>query len=162
MSRIQAFPGNAASNFGRREIEDKLPSKFQGRQNSQIQRIEFSYDSLPTFGTDKAILEIPANAFLVRAQLRTLTPFAGGTTYDIGLSESDGTVISADGIDAGIALADIDAVGETVICDGALIEATAGIGSQAGQVVITATGTFTAGHASLEVEYIVLDDRANS
>ena len=162
MSRIQAFPGNAMSHFGVREIENKLPSKFQGRQNSQIQRIEFSYDDLPTYGTDKAILEIPANAFIVRATLRTLTAFAGGTSYNIGLYESDSTVIDADGIDAAVALTAMDAVGETVICDGALVAATAGIGANAGQVVIAATGTYTAGHASLEVEYIVLDDRAAS
>ena len=162
MTRLRAFPGNAATYFGTREIEDQLPHAFAGSQGNKVQRLDFNFDSLPTFGVDEAILEIPANAFIVKATLRVQEAFAGGTSYNIGLTSSAGSVIDADGIDAAIALTAIDTVGETVLCNGALVAALAGIGAVAGQVVVAATGTFTAGRASLEIEYLLNDDRASS
>lgn len=155
-----AIPGHAMAHFGPRDVEDKLPSKYAGSQNKKMLNVTFSYDDLPTYGTDNAILSIPANAYIVSATLRVHTGFAGGTSYNIGLYEADSTVIDADGIDAAVATAAIDTAGETVACDGALVGATAGIGSAAGQVVVAATGTFTAGKATLEIEYIALEDRA--
>lgn len=150
----------AATHYGAREIEDKLPSKYAGSQGRQVQAIAFSYDDLPTFGLDEAVLRLPVNSRILKATLRVLVPFAGGTSYDLGLYEADGTVIDADGIDAAVATAALDAVGETVVCDGALVGNTAGIGTAEGQVVVAATGTFTAGKAVLEVEYEELHARA--
>lgn len=167
MTRISITTGasgggtrRAATDYGAREIEAKLPSKHAGSQSRQVLNVTFSFDDLPVAGLDQAILRIPANAHISRATLRVHTAFAGGTSYNIGLEEEDGTTIDADGIDAAIALTAIDAVGETVLCDGALVANTAGIGTAAGQVVIAATGTFTAGKASLEIEYEDLLDRA--
>ena len=150
----------AATHYGAREIEDKLPSKHRVSQGGEVLALTFSYDDLPTYGLDAAILKIPANARIRRTTLRVLTAFAGGTSYDIGLYQEDGTVIDADGIDAAVLLAAIDTVGETVLCDGALVNALVGIGAAAGQVVVAATGTFTAGKAVLEVEFEELLDRA--
>ena len=150
----------AATHYGARDIEDVLPSKYAGSQGKQVQSLTFSYDDLPVQGEDQAILRIPANSRIIAATLRVHTAFAGGTSYDIGLYQPDGTVIDADGIDAAVALAAIDAVGESVVCDGALVDNTAGIGTADGQVVVAATGTFTAGKATLEVEYEELLDRA--
>lgn len=152
----------AATHYGVRDIENKLPSEFTTSQGTEVQHIVFNFDDLPTNGLDAEIKRIPANAHIVKATLRVITAFAGGTSYNIGLNQPDGTVIDADGIDAAVALTAIDAVGETVLCDGALVANTAGIGTAVGQVVIAATGTFTAGKASLEVEYQRLDDRAES
>lgn len=162
MTRVRAFPGNAASYFGERSIENKLPHQYAGSQGNKVIRIDMSYDDLPTYGTDESILAIPANAHIVKATFRVTEAFAGGTSYNIGLYEEDSTVIDADGIDAAVALAAINAVGETVLCDGALVGNTAGIGTAAGQVVFAATGTFTAGRGYLEVEYTLADDRASS
>lgn len=150
----------AATHFGPRDIEDKLPSRYAASQGGEVLSLAFSYDDLPTYGLDAAILKIPANARIRRATLRVLTAFAGGTSYNIGLYQEDGTVIDADGIDAAVALTAIDAVGETVLCDGALVNALVGIGAADGQVVVAATGTFTAGKAVLEVEFEDLHDRA--
>jgi len=167
MSRISITAGatagskrRAATHYGPRDIEDKLPTLYTTEHGTVVQEVVFSYDDLPTYGLDEAILRIPANSFIVAARLQVITAFAGGTSYDIGLYEEDGTVIDADGIDAGVLLAAIDAVGETVLCDGALVQGLAGIGTAAGQVVVAATGTFTAGKARLLVEYQPLEDRA--
>ncbi len=167
MTRISITTGvsggstrRAATHYGIREIEDKLPSKYAGSQGKQVQAITFSFDDLPVAGLDEAILRLPANSRIIAATLRVHTAFAGGTSYNIGLKQADGTVIDVDGIDAAVALTAIDAVGETVVCDGALVNNTAGIGTAAGVVEIAATGTFTAGKATLEVEYEELLPRA--
>ena len=162
---VGASGGNkrrAATHYGTREIEDKLPSVYASSQGSKTQVIAFKFDDLPTNGEDEAILRIPGNARIIKATLRVHVAFAGGTSYNIGLSEPDGTVVDADGIDAAVATAAIDAVGETVLCDGALVDNTAGVGTADVQVTFVATGTFTAGEATLEVEYEELLDRAQS
>lgn len=150
----------AASHYGTRGVEDKLPTKYENDEGYEVMEIFFSYDDLPTYGLDAAILSLPANSRIRRATLTTITAFAGGTSYNIGLYQSDGTVIDADGIDAAVATAAINAEGESVVCDGALVNNTAGIGAAAGQVVFAATGTFTAGKARLTVVYEPLFDRA--
>lgn len=167
MARVSITTGStagslrrAATHYGPREIEDVLPAKYVGNRGEEIQEITFSYDDLPTNGEDEAILRIPANSRIKEATLTVITAFAGGTSYNIGLNQPDGTVIDADGIDAAVASAAIDAVGETVACDGALVANTAGIGAADGQVVVAATGTFTAGKARLRVVYEPLFDRA--
>ena len=103
-------------------------------------------------------MELPAHAWIKDATLRVTEAFtSGGTpTLDIGLTESDGTAIDADGIDAAVALSAIDAVGETVLCDGALVGNTAGIGSAAGQVVAAGSAAYTAGRAVLIIRYVEL------
>ena len=150
----------AATHYGPRLHEDVAPAAHSVSQGKEVFEFVFSYDDLPTEGLDQLIQRIPINARIISATLRVITAFAGGTSYNIGLYEEDGTVIDADGIDAAVALTDINAIGETVACDGALVANTAGIGTAAGSVRIAATGTFTAGKASLKIEYERLIDRA--
>lgn len=153
---VGASGGNkrrAATHYGTREIEDVLPSKYASSQGSTTLVHTFSFDDLPVVGLDEAILRIPGNARIIKATLRVLTAFAGGTSYDIGLTEPDGTAIDADGIDDDILTAAINVVGETVLCNGALVNNLDGIGTEDGQVVVVATGTFTAGKAVLEIQY---------
>lgn len=160
MTRYSLPTGQAATHYGPRSIDAKHPSQYTTNHGERVQVVTFGYDDLPAAGTDVAILSIPANSYIASATLRVIDAFAGGTSYDIGLSESDGTVIDADGIDAAVATAAINAVGETVACDGALVGNTAGIGAAAGQVTVAATGTFTAGKAELSVTYKPLNARA--
>ena len=150
----------AATHYGAREIEDVLPGRYADNQGRKVYEYTFSFDDLPVPGLDEAILRFPANSRIITATLRVHIAFAGGTSYNIGVTQPDGTAIDADGIDAAIATAAIDAVGETVVCDGALVGNTAGIGTAAGQVDIVATGTYTAGKATLAVEFEELLDRA--
>jgi len=169
MTRISitagATAGNkrrAATHYSTRDIENLLPSEHVTHEGHVVQHIVYNFDDLPTNGLDEAILRIPANARIIGATLRVITPFAGGTSYIIGLTEPDGTVVDADGVFAVLLTAAIDAVGETVVAGGALVANTAGIGTAAAQIVVAATGTFTAGKAVLEVEYAPLVDRAES
>lgn len=150
----------AATHYGTRGIEDVIPSKYQTYHGEHVLEYTFSYDDLPTEGLDEAILRIAANARIKEATLTTLVAFVGGTSYNIGLYQEDGTVIDADGIDAAVATAAIDAVGETVVCDGALVGGTVGIGTAAGSVRVAATGTYTAGKARLRLVVEELLDKA--
>ena len=149
----------AATNYGTRDIEDVLPSKYAGAIGKESVAYTFSFDDLPTNGLDAAILQIPQYARIESATLQVITAFAGGTSYNLGLYEPDGTVVDADGIDAAVALAVIDAVGDIVICDGALVNGVVDV-AEASQLVVAATGTFTAGKAKLEIVYTKLTDRA--
>lgn len=133
---------------------------------------EFSYDDLPTnSSSDSGVLTLPAYVTILDAFLITETAFAGGTSYDVGLVQTDGTAIDADGIFVAIPLASINAKGDYVrafIRDsdgtGNLTDSLAGVflnvaggaahTTVASQVKVTATGTFTAGKAHLYIRYI--------
>lgn len=131
--------------------------------------LDFDYTTLPAFnadlnndGTNDGFIDgltakIPANSYITRATLVVTTAFtsAGATTLDIGLAQLNGTVIDLDGIDAVIAKTAIDAVGETVLCNGALVGGTASVGTADAYVYTTVTtGPYTAGAAKLIIEYI--------
>lgn len=152
---------HAATHYNGREIEDVLGSKYEGQNGKNIMSYTFSFDDLPVATLDEAALTIPANSFIVSATLRVITAIAGTVpTLTLGLAQKDGTAIDVDGIDVAIAAAAIDAVGETVLCDGALVGGLAGIGAARGQLVATTGGTVTAGKFSLEIEYKELLQRA--
>ena len=124
----------------------------------------FSYDDLPAYSTSSLEQIIPAYATIIEARVEILTAFAGGTTYNFGLYQatgatSVGTVIDADGIDAAVALAVMDARGDVVHCDGALVSSTAtgnvvSIGAEPAELTVAATGTYTAGKAKLVITYV--------
>ncbi len=160
MTRIK-IDGRAATHFGIREIEDVLGSKYAGSNGVNVLSHTFSFDDLPVASLDEANLSLPANCFIESVSLRVITAFAGGTSYLIGLAETDGTTIDADGISgAALALTEMDAIGDNVECDGALVNLLVGIGADLGQVEVVATGTYTAGKAVLEIRYRELLDRA--
>jgi hypothetical protein len=168
MTRISITTGasggssrRAATHYGAREIEDVLPSKYAGTDGINTLAVTFSFDDLPVASLDEANLRLPANCYIDSVSLRVITAFAGGTSYLIGLEEADGTTIDADGISgSALALTEMDAIGDSVVCDGALVGLLVGIGTAAGQVVVAATGTYTAGKAVLEIKYRELLDRA--
>lgn len=133
--------------------DNKIPSKAT-KLKTEIVAVDFRYDDLPTNSTtDEGILVIPAKSFLVSARLEVLEAFAGGTSYDIGLVQTDGTAIDADGLFAALALASINGVGKWAVGAGALVGAVSSL-TLDGQIKVAATGTFTAGRARLIVEYI--------
>lgn len=150
----------AATNYGARAIEDVLPSRYEANHGVEVLEWTFSFDDLPLNGVDAAILRIPANSRIKEATFTVITAFAGGTSYDFGLEQVDGTDIDVDGIDDDIITADINAVGETVVCDGTLVGNTAGIGTADGQLAVVATGNFTAGKGRLRMVIENLYDRA--
>jgi hypothetical protein len=152
---------HAASHYGAREIEDVIGSKYAGENGKNILSYTFSYDDLPVATLDEAVQTIPANSFIVSATLRVIEALDGSTpTLTLGLQEKDGTEIDNDGIDVAIAESAVDAIGETVLCNGALVAGLAGTGAERGQLIATTGGTVTAGKFSLEIEYKELLQRA--
>lgn len=103
---------------------------------------------------------LPANAYITSAVLIADSAWTGtNPTLTIGLgydNEGTPTAVDADGIDAAI---DVDGVftaaGEAVVCDGALVDGTATIGSNRAWVYAVAGGTVTAGTAKLYLTYFV-------
>lgn len=153
---------NAMTHYGPRSVESLLPSEYTQGSGEKVQVVKFRFDTLPVASTeDQSVLVIPANSYIESAILRVTTGFLGGTSYDIGLQQADGTEIDNNGIFAAILLAEINVIGETVIDGGALVNLLAGIGAADGQVVVVATGTFTAGEAELQIVYRTLDDRGS-
>lgn len=122
---------------------------------------KFSYDDLPGGGADSLRAYIPAGAVVKDCYFLVTTDFAGGTSYDIGLEQSDGsTAIDADGLFDALVLADIDATPGSSVSAAEHAGTNSGvlIGQKLlvdGYLVIAATGTFTAGEATVVLEYMV-------
>lgn len=96
---------------------------------------------------------IPADSLIESAKLFVTTAFAGATaTLDIGTyNASTGVAVDDDGIDAAIAVATL-ADNAVVACDGAQIGTVVAADVKVG--VVYNTAAFTAGEATLVIEYI--------
>jgi hypothetical protein len=117
------------------------------------------YDNLPSAAPTAPLsksIPIPARSIIHSASLRVILAFtsAGATTLDLGFKQADGTVIDLDGIDAVIAKTVIDAVGDVVQCNGALVNGLVDVGANDAYIASTvAVGPYTAGQAELTIEY---------
>lgn len=130
-----------------------VTTKLSDRPAVQKMVIDFDYANLPNSSVNDARIQlIPAYSLIVSARIETVVAFAGGTSYDIGLVQADGTTINLTGLYAALALASINTKGKWAAGAGALVGA--GIGAAAGTVRATATGVFTAGQARLYIEYV--------
>jgi hypothetical protein len=141
---------NVVNHYGPRDTDASKGG--QAKSTGQIKRAEwqFSYDDLPTYGSTNIQFAIPANATIISSKWITGTAWAGGTSLNVGLYQGDGTVIDADGLDAAITPTTAGAV---IDGNGALVGAS--IGANAGELTVAATGTYTAGTATVIVEYHV-------
>lgn len=104
---------------------------------------------------------IKRGSIIQRAKFETVVPFAGASsTLNIGTYKAGviGTVDVAAGIDATVAIAAMDAIGEIVVCDGTLVNGVipCGATSDSDVEIVAGYGTapFTAGVGILTVEYI--------
>jgi hypothetical protein len=116
-----------------------------------------------TAAADPSAAFIPAGSVIVRAVLYVTTAFVGATgVLDIGLKIADGTNTDDDGI-LSTGIATIDAAGDAVIGDGALVlQETGDLTAKrftADQYIMTTydTAAFTAGAATLVIEYLDLE-----
>ena len=100
-----------------------------------------------TSENDNQILTFPAFAVIKDVDVTVLETVSGGTNFNLGLSQPDGTVIDADGL---VAASSVTAVGAYQAGNGALVGAS--IGSAEGQ--LTLGGTRTAGKVKVRIEYI--------
>ena len=141
---------NVVNHYGPRDTDASKGG--QAKSTGQIKRAEwqFAYDDLPTYGATNIQFAIPANATIVSSKWITGTAWAGGTSLNVGLYQGNGTVIDADGLDAAITPTTAGAV---IDGNGALVGAS--IGANAGELTVAATGTYTAGTATVIVEYHV-------
>jgi hypothetical protein len=101
---------------------------------------------------------IPAGSLILSATLvmTTAATSGGAATLTIGTYNAAGTAIDADGIDATVALTAIDAIGETVRCDGAHLTTAGYVAENAYIGLIYATAAYTAGAGKLYIEYVKL------
>lgn len=143
--------------FGTRSIETTVAAAPSlGGQRQQL--------SLKIKGTDLADSDvarqlaygafIPAGSLLESAKLYVTTQFAGASAVmDIGVyNMATGAAVDDDGIDAAIATATL--VADAVIaCDGADIGTVVAVDTKIG--VTYDTAAFTAGEATLVVEYVL-------
>ena len=99
---------------------------------------------------------IPAGAYITKATLIVTTAFTGtSAALNIGLQTLAGSAIDADGIDVAIAVTAIDAIGDVVACNGALVAGVLTVGSANAYVSLDYdTAAFTAGAGQLIIEYI--------
>jgi len=128
---------------------------------------KFDFNDIATTDTAAAAPEdafIPNGSVIVRATLYVTTGFVGATgTLDIGLKVAAGTNTDDDGIDAAIAVTALNALGDTIMCNGALVLAETGdltgVRFTADQYIMTTwdTAAFTAGAATLVIEYLELE-----
>ena len=146
--------------FGTRSAENERAgvTRISGNKGELV--LTFNYDDLPggsdvsgntSYGT------LPAGAIVTDAYVTASTAFAGGTSYDIGLQQLDGsTAIDVDGLFDAVTLAEVNAGdsarGHGGTNSGVLLDQPL---AAAAQVVASATGSFTAGTAKLVIEFTV-------
>jgi hypothetical protein len=101
---------------------------------------------------------IPRGAILNRATFSVTTAFTSGgaATLDIGFYSAAAVVDDANGIDVDIALTAIDAIGDVVVCDGALVGGVIPLGATSNSDVFVVFGdeaaVYTAGAGVLTLE----------
>jgi hypothetical protein len=124
-------------------------------------------DSVTVASISENSILIPRGSLIKEAIFQVHVAFVGASgTLDIGTYAVDATEDDADGIDVDIAETAIDAIGDIIRCNGALVGTTAGTSDSVVPVGATAdadcvivaayqTTAFTAGRGILTVEYVV-------
>jgi hypothetical protein len=146
------------NHYGVRTTEKKYGADTDDDKVKWVEWV-FNYNDLPASGTSNLQYSIPANARILSARLEIITAFTStSTTTDltIGLSDSAGNVISADGLILATEATQttIATVGNVIVgSTGGLINKT--IGTTAGELVVAASAAdLLTGRARLLVEYI--------
>ena len=119
---------------------------------------EINWDELEAFDTLTILsdtVKIPTGVFLEAASFEVVTAFVGsGATISFGTLDTDRTTEhDEDGIDAQIATTSIDGEGDTITCDGALIDTVLDNSTPMLLTALVETADFTAGKGFLRVYY---------
>ena len=148
--------GGRQTHYGPSGITDKKFGAKAAKGGKEVEVVyEFSYDDLPAADDgNEMLIRIPAGSKIVSADLIVGTAWLSGTNLTVGLQQTDGTEIDNDGLHAAILTAALTA-GSLHVGAGADI-GTIADASNDGVVVVTTTGTFTAGDAKLIVKYLAL------
>lgn len=149
--------------FGLDKVKKSLVGSPAQAGEYKVVTARIEYDRLPTVAAGTTQIDvgsdvaIPSGAQIVSATFDVSTPFdsAGDSaTLSFGLEQKDGTEIDDDGIDATIAETAIDADGDQVACDGALVGG-AHLSADGFLNVTVGTEAFTAGKGKLTIKYYV-------
>ena len=172
-----AGPGGARNNYGPREVAKKEAGLLaDGLRRTLV--VPFSFDNLPTAanaGADAVAQFVPAGCPVVAVALKVTQTFLGGTDYQFGLEQANGTDIDTDGlitaavgVVANLVTTNVifgrgamvtegpDAAGTAHIdADGVYVKgATGPVSSVNAYPLVTANGTFTAGAGVLYITYL--------
>jgi len=151
--------------FGKHTADNDTPAVISSNSGRKVMVVEINgADLVDTFAATNVKPGSPTikrGSSILSATLMVSEVFVsgGGGTLDIGLwGLNAGVVDVADGIDADIAVAAINGIGEIVHCDGALVNGTVPAGATANDDCVIApsyeTAVFTAGRGTLTIEYI--------
>lgn len=145
----------AATNYGRRLHEREALAVYCQENGQVVMETTFTYDKLVNFVTgDKLYNYLPAGVRVLSAQLMVTVPWVGGTslkigTYDIATGaavDDDGLVTATEAVTANLgAKAFVQGAG-------AQLNLAAGLAADY-NVKAVATGTFTAGEATLRIVF---------
>ena len=147
--------------FGTKEGKVIGGGEFQKGALGNEHYIEFIVDTTYLDGTTLTFLSdtltLPGDCFLYRAEFEVEVAFdsAGeGATISFGLYDTDRTTAyDADGIDVQVAEAAIDGVGDTIVCDGALVGTRLANNTPCYVTALVETEAFTAGKGRLKLWY---------
>lgn len=148
--------------YGPRSTNQKYGNEIVTKGVVREKTWTFSYDDLPAAGTNELVASIPAGSIPLEGYVQVITPFAGGTSYNIDLVDSAGSAIGSgtDKLWDALLVAEIDA---SEVATALLSSTHTGTNSgnalnvklaSAGQLAVAATGTFTAGEARITVKYL--------
>ena len=135
--------------FGRADTRNPEAGVIETKGNLRQVELEVYYDMDSATANVKSAV-IPAGAVITSATISVSEAFVGGTSVEVGTIGTDGTGADADAIDTALT---------AVLVEGAVIKADgAAIGAMVDadvNLTFATTGTFTAGRASVFVEYIM-------
>jgi hypothetical protein len=144
--------------FGTEEGATGVAGEYNRNEPLHYIEVEINWDELEAFDTLTILsdhVKIPDGVFLEKASFEVVTAFVGATaTISFGTLDTDRTTEhDEDGIDAQIAITAIDAIGDTITCDGALIDTVLDNTTPMLLTALVETADFTAGKGFLRVYY---------
>jgi len=146
--------------FGTDRAKPDLVGSPQSNGEDNVMIAEIDWERLGAVATSTPVnlmplSALPSGALLKSATLEVTEAFTSGgaATLDIGVRTSEDVAIDPNGIDVAIALAAIGAVGDTVVCNGALIGTV--LAGDSFLETTVGTAAYTAGKARLVIKYFV-------
>ena len=147
------------SHYGPRVVTNKFGGHLPSNGIVKSVMWDFAFDELPVCSTSNLEVSIPSGSTIVSAKMYIDTAFTStSTTTDllIGLEQSDGTDIDADGLitAANASQTTIAVLNSVITGTGALVGTT--IGANAGELLVAGSDTdLLTGQARVVVEYVL-------
>jgi hypothetical protein len=144
--------GGRETIFGPSAPDQKLGATMSSDGPYTTLEYVFTYDDLPGADSGNAMVaKIPAGAQIKDSTMFVETAWLGGTNITIGSVDLDGSADDPDGLHAAIVTANLTA-DSIHVGAGSLIGASSG--AEDVNVIVVATGTYTAGKSRLVVRYL--------